>query len=241
MSCLVTVVTVCYNEEVRISDTIKSVLAAANEEVEYLIIDGASVDNTLNEIKRFEPLFKQKGIVYRWISEKDKGIYNAMNKAINMANGQYIININIGDTIDILPLKILQECIADSCVAVSFPIFLADEEKLFIPSFDKRLKTHNTIHHQGTFYKKNLVPQYNEDYKIFADFDLNQRIFKTDGIIKIYEEPIVSRHKNDGISENNNAAQELFAIIRKNFGIMIWIKAHLYFGIRGIEKRIGKI
>ncbi|WP_373032914.1 glycosyltransferase family 2 protein [Sulfurovum sp.] len=89
---LITVITVVFNGKQILETTIKSVLAQTYDNVEYLIIDGSSSDGTLDIIKKYE-----KQIDY-WVSEKDGGIYDAMNKAISLANGKWINFMNAGDT-----------------------------------------------------------------------------------------------------------------------------------------------
>jgi len=87
----ITVVTVSFNCENTIKKTMESVLKQTYKEIEYILIDGASTDNTLSIIKSF------KDDRIKYISEKDNGIYDAMNKAIKMATGEYIIFMNSGD------------------------------------------------------------------------------------------------------------------------------------------------
>lgn len=88
---LITVITVVLNSENYIKQTILSVLEQTYEEIEYIIIDGQSIDNTLNIINQFN------SSVIKLISEKDNGIYDAMNKAIRLANGEFVIFLNSGD------------------------------------------------------------------------------------------------------------------------------------------------
>ena len=85
----ISVVTVCYNAETSIEETIKSVLAQTYTDIEYIVIDGASTDNTMGVINRFSHCN-----YLRIVSEPDNGLYNAMNKAIRMAKGDYIIFLN---------------------------------------------------------------------------------------------------------------------------------------------------
>ena len=81
------IVTASYNSEKTISDTITSVLNLDFKDFEYIIIDGNSSDNTLEIIQSFMPKFEAKGISYKFISEKDKGIYDAWNKGIQLSSG----------------------------------------------------------------------------------------------------------------------------------------------------------
>ena len=87
----VTVVTVCRNCARMLEKTIESVETLSYPDIEYVIVDGASDDDTLNVIK------KHKGKIDQWVSEPDRGIYDAMNKAVTMAKGDWVIFMNAGD------------------------------------------------------------------------------------------------------------------------------------------------
>ncbi len=93
----ITVVSVCYNEEKNIARTIESVLAQTTTDYEYIICDGLSTDATVEIAKSYQDKFAEKGISYRVFSEKDNGIYDAMNKGIEKAQGQYMYFLNAGD------------------------------------------------------------------------------------------------------------------------------------------------
>lgn len=94
----ITVVTVCYNAENTIKDTIESIISQNYNDYEYLLIDGKSTDKTYEIIKSYEKKFKEKKITYRHISEKDNGIFDAMNKAAMLSDGKWIIYMNADDT-----------------------------------------------------------------------------------------------------------------------------------------------
>lgn len=89
----ISIITVCFNSEATIERTIKSVLAQKNIDLEYLIIDGASKDGTLGIIKNYA----EKNPCIHFVSEKDKGIYDAMNKGISMATGDVVGILNSDD------------------------------------------------------------------------------------------------------------------------------------------------
>lgn len=90
----ITIITATYNSEQTLPDTINSILQQNYDNYEYIIVDGASKDNTINIIKKYEPQFKGK---LKWISEKDKGIYDAMNKGISLASGDVFGILNSDD------------------------------------------------------------------------------------------------------------------------------------------------
>lgn len=97
MSVMVSIVTICYNSEADIEKTITSVLEQSYSHMEYLIIDGASADNTVKIAEKFRDSIEAKGVTYRIVSEPDEGIYDAMNKGIALAQGEIIGILNSGD------------------------------------------------------------------------------------------------------------------------------------------------
>ena len=94
---LISIITVCFNSAKTIRQTIESVLNQTYTNIEYILIDGKSTDNTVAIIQEYAPLFAAKGIAYRWVSEPDNGIYDAMNKGIKLATGEWIGIINSDD------------------------------------------------------------------------------------------------------------------------------------------------
>lgn len=90
----VSIITVCFNSEKTIAQTIESVLNQTYHDIEYIIIDGKSADGTVNVIKEYVPLFGEK---IKWVSEKDKGLYDAMNKGIKVSSGDIIGILNSDD------------------------------------------------------------------------------------------------------------------------------------------------
>jgi len=90
----VTIITATYNSVKTLEDTMKSVLAQTYADIEYIVVDGASTDGTQQLIRQYEPLFGNR---LKWISEKDKGIYDAMNKGIQMASGDVVGILNSDD------------------------------------------------------------------------------------------------------------------------------------------------
>jgi len=121
-SPLITVVTVCYNSSPTIRKTIESVLSQTYSNIEYLIIDGASTDDTVAIAESYADQFKEKGIIYTISSEKDGGIYYAMNKGISRAHGSLIGFINAGDWYEDNAI----ETVAETYQNEEFDYFFAD-------------------------------------------------------------------------------------------------------------------
>ena len=93
----ISVVTVAFNEEKNIGKTIESVLNQTSNAIEYIICDGKSTDRTVERANSYKERFAKKGIEYIVNSEKDSGIYDGMNKGIDIATGDYIFFLNAGD------------------------------------------------------------------------------------------------------------------------------------------------
>ena len=126
----ISVTTVSLNAGNDIESTINSILNQSFTDYEYLIIDGGSVDATIEIAKRYTKNFLEKGISYRIISEKDEGIYDAMNKAAKYANGEWIIYINAGDALfDSTVLERLSSEIADDLDVIYGDAVLLDHNK----------------------------------------------------------------------------------------------------------------
>ena len=83
----ISLITVTFNSDRTLCDTIQSVISQHFTNIEYIIVDGSSQDNTIEIIKKYEPLFQGR---LKWISEKDNGLYDAMNKGIHMATGDIV-------------------------------------------------------------------------------------------------------------------------------------------------------
>lgn len=183
----VSIITVTYNSAKTLADTIQSVLDQTYTDIEYLIIDGASLDGTIEVIKRFEPLFNAR---MRWMSEKDHGIYDAMNKGIAMATGDVIGILNSDDyyTSNDVIERMASEFNDPELDAVYGDIhFIRDGEpnkcvryyssKHFHPKWLRfgMMPAHPSFYCRNAVYKK--VGNYKTDYKIGADYDMMVRMF----------------------------------------------------------------
>ena len=161
---LVSVITVVLNGEKYLEETIKSVINQNYDNVEYIIIDGGSTDGTLDIIKKYEDKIDY------WVSEKDRGIYDAMNKGIDLANGDWINFMNAGDGFaNMKILKRVFEKISDEDLIYSDTIlkngikFYCDIKK-------------NIIIHQSLIYKKKLHNKFGK-YMVFEGIYISDYLF----------------------------------------------------------------
>lgn len=178
----ISIITVCYNSVSTIEDTIKSVLAQKYDNYEYLIIDGLSKDNTLDIVKKYESKFKGKMKV---ISEKDKGLYDAMNKGIKLATGDIIGIINSDDVLidEHVFEKINSSYTYETDVLYANLIYC--DSTLTHPIRDyisgKRKKNEWCPAHPTMYIKRSVfdkVGLYNLNYKVSSDYDMMVRINK---------------------------------------------------------------
>jgi glycosyltransferase involved in cell wall biosynthesis len=172
----IAIITVCKNAERSIERTILSVVTQTHQNIEYIIVDGASTDNTLEIIKKYEKQVSSRyasRFTLHYISEPDTGIYNAMNKGIKMATGEWIHILNAGDVYfskDVLS-EIFQNDI-DPYDVLAFPIIeIREKESIAIPEYKEKFN-HYYFPHQGVFVKRTFYEKngyYSEKYKIVSD------------------------------------------------------------------------
>lgn len=196
---LITVVTVVRNGVDTMEETILSVLRQSYKNIEYLVIDGGSTDGTLAIIQKYTAQIKS------WISEPDKGIYDAMNKALKIATGDFLIFLNAGDTFfsDLTIQEFISKIQQRDVVYYGDALYrnqTGGEEFRRGGLFSKYRLSKTNICHQTIFYP-NIVYQsnfYNLNYKISADWAYNIRLFRK--YKYMYLEQVVACYDTNGIS-----------------------------------------
>ncbi|MBC6110547.1 glycosyltransferase family 2 protein [Pedobacter fastidiosus] len=229
---VLTVITVVYNGASVIRETISSVIAQNYSRLEYLIIDGKSIDSTLDVIDEFT------AFNFTVISEADQGIYDAMNKGIRMAKGDYICFLNAGDqfyTNDVLN-KIGSAIMNEDVIYGNTCIDTAGVKEIKnVYTVDQDWKTMPYCH-QSVFIKRKLLVgnPFDLKFSVAADFDQYHKIKKSKAQFKSVDF-VVSLYDNSGFSFNNykKLLKEYKIISSKNSGhIFNWIKIQLYFYLR---------
>lgn len=212
---LVSVITVVRNAASTIEATLRSIVALKDERLHYVVLDGGSTDGTDVIIERYA-----EHIDY-WHSRPDGGIYEAMNEALSYTKGQYVLTINAGDRLLQIPYDALASYAIDEGVGAVCASVITEHGCLIAPTKCKEaLRYYNTLPHQGLFYKRRLLANhpYDTRYRVFADFDLNQRLFLLGGHKVCFDTLVVAEHALDGVSNQKRMAGELFAVIRNNCG-----------------------
>lgn len=226
---LISVITVVYNGAAELKATIESVLKQKRNDIEYIIVDGGSTDGTCDLLQSFDNQLDY------WVSEPDAGIYDAMNKAIDFAYGQFIYHLNIGDRLLCIP-ALFDDLVPENICCIA-GVVQTSIYGFHIPSTGVALHYHNTLHHQGCFYRKTVDLRYDLRYKVFSDFDLNQRLLIS-GCKFILCSDVIAVHDIGGVSHTTNRFYEVYDIIRKNFGPFWVAVCFAYYKYRGLLKRL---
>lgn len=195
----VSIVTVCLNAEREIEKTILSVINQTYSDLEYIVIDGGSTDGTKDIIRKYQHL-----IAY-YISEPDNGIYDAMNKGIDLATGEWINFMNAGDCFvnenvitNIAPaLQGGHDVVFGNTIMANGRQMKLSKGKLYPDRFPK-------IGHQSSFVKTSLMKEnhFNTKYIISADFDFLYKMYKG-GKDFLYFDMEVAIYNMDGTSSNH--------------------------------------
>jgi glycosyltransferase involved in cell wall biosynthesis len=171
---LLTIITINYNNVDGLEKTMNSVFNQTYVEYEYIVIDGGSTDGSYEVLQNYD-----EKINY-WISEKDKGIYNAMNKGIETSSGRYLLFLNSGDFLinDEVLEKASKELFNDFDFISGNLEYLTENGNLYIRKHPEKLTfsylVSKTVSHPSTFIKREIFTQYglyNETLKIVSDWE----------------------------------------------------------------------
>jgi glycosyltransferase involved in cell wall biosynthesis len=227
----VSIITIVFNGEKYIEKTLKSICALDYPNIEFIIIDGGSKDSTLEIIKNYQDK------IALLISEKDKGIYDAMNKGIAHATGEYLWFMNGGD--EVYNSSVLSDCMKGPLTDVIYgDALLVDDfgkefglrkggvpEKLTLNQLQFGLK----VCHQSLIVRKNKVPDYDISLKYVADLDWLIRILKS-GCTTRNASLIISKFLIGGFSKKNQqeAMKERFHVLARHFGTGRTLLNHIW-------------
>ncbi|MDR2840581.1 MAG: glycosyltransferase [Paludibacter sp.] len=226
----ISLITVCYNSAATIEDTINSVLSQSYENIEYIVVDGNSTDKTVKIIQEYEPKFNGR---LRWISEPDNGLYDAMNKGIEMATGEVVGIINSDDlfcdtdAVHKIANRFTSDKTLDAVYADLYYVSNLDISKIirkWITGKQKPFKTGWHPAHPALYIKKAIYDKYglfDLNYKLAADFEIMLRFIDKYKIkIDYMEESIVKMRlggeTNKSIKNIVNQNIECVRAFRKN-------------------------
>jgi glycosyltransferase involved in cell wall biosynthesis len=219
----ISVVTVNYNNAEGLDRTIRSVLDQDCKEVEYIVVDGDSQDESVDVIK------KHASHAFQWISEPDKGVYEAMNKGIDRASGDYILFLNSGDIFynedvlnEIVPM------LTDNKDIYYGNLVFSHSGKNTLREYPKHFNfeyfLERSLPHPGSFIKRTLfdrIFKYSEDYRIVSDWEFFIYAVLKEKVSYHHLDKVISIFELDGMSNNpRNKAyieEEREQVIRKHF------------------------
>lgn len=232
----VTVITVTYNSVNEIESTIQSVLTQTYPKIEYIIIDGGSTDGTLDTIKKY-----QDRITY-WISEPDKGIYDAMNKAVIKAHGEWVIFMNSGDAFysDKTLSQIFKTGTTD--IYKQYGILYGDRcniyhnRKEIIKAEDiQHIENFMPFCHQAALTRTHLIREmpFDTRYQLGADYDFFLKSYHKGVQFKKINLCIANYESEHGVSSTHvRQAKKESLQLRFNNKLCQWLPRYLVFDVR---------
>lgn len=247
----VSVITITFNAGRFLQKTIESIINQSNKDFEYLIIDGGSKDNTLDIIQQYEneqfasmeDAQKREETISNkilWISEPDKGLYDAMNKGLHLAHGDFVWFINAGDKIyDDKTMQTIVDTINNnpSCDIVYGQSIIIDEEdniqgerhKIAPKNLTKKCLLNGlVVCHQSILVRKDIADDYDTQYRISADYDWVCNALSVSRK-NCYIDNYISRFMIAGVStqQRKKSWLERYHIMKKHFGFPATCWAHL--------------
>lgn len=228
---LVSIITVVYNSEAFIEKTILSIINQSFSSIEYIIVDGGSTDATIEIIKKYEKY------ISKWITEKDCGLYDAMNKGLNMATGTYVWFINSGD--EAFSESVLMDIFEKT---ENFPDVVYGETEIIDYKGQsigmrrhqspenltwKSLRYGMKVCHQSVLVKKVIAGNYNLKYRYSSDFEWLIEVLKKANTI-YFSQMIISKFMDGGQTSKTiiPGLKERFRIIKKHYGLVPTIFRH---------------
>jgi glycosyltransferase involved in cell wall biosynthesis len=227
----ISIITVCFNSDQTIRNTIESVLSQAYSDIEYIIVDGSSTDRTVNIIKQFKPLFKGR---MNWISEPDKGLYDAMNKGIAVATGEVVAFLHSDDLyFDENVISKVAEVFSNDSVDVVYgdTCFFSGSNvtKTLRRYRSDKLSSGNLAWgkmpaHPAIFIRRRIydeVGYFETDFEIAADYEFLCRLVKYANLKSVYLSSVLVRMQLGGASTGGLRStillnKEVLKAIRKN-------------------------
>lgn len=238
------IITVTYNAEAVLEDTILSVISQTYQQVEYIIVDGASKDRTPAIIDRY------KDRIARIVSEPDRGLYDAMNKGIRLATGNYLCFLNAGDSfhskdtlqqmVNTLSSSELPDVIYGETALVNHERHFLRMRRLQAPEVLtwRSFKQGMLVCHQAFFAKTSLAIPYDLQYRFSSDFDWCIKVMKQARTLHNTHLTIIDYLEEGMTTQNRKASlRERFRIMARHYGLASTVAHHAWFVVRAVLKK----
>lgn len=219
----ISIITVNYNNCIGLQNTIYSVLEQTFQDFEFIIIDGGSTDGS-------KQIIQDCSRVDYWVSEKDSGIYSALNKGIKVATGEYLIFMNGGDTFySTNVLDIIKNEFNNNVDIIYGNAFFVTKKEKFQVDYPEKLNFSffyaNSLCHQATFYRREIFDNnlYNEDLKIVSDWEFNIKSVCIENKSYKHINVVICNYDLDGISHHQKESdqREREIVLKKYFSTFI--------------------
>lgn len=245
---LISIITVVHNGEVLLERTILSVLQQTYPHIEYIIIDGGSTDRTVEIIQKYANP-PQASRISCWISEPDTGIYDAMNKGMQRASGEYLLFVNAGDEIysPTTLQDIFKNCEPDADVYYGETVLVDAEGRMLGKRSEltphklpedlswKSLRKGMVVCHQSFIVKRTLAPPYDSRFRYTADIDWIIACLKK-STSSISTHSVLSKYLAGGLSDQYRLISWIyrFYFLKKHYGLFLTVFDHLFIVFRAI-------
>lgn len=245
---LISIITVVYNGGYYFTGTAQSVLAQHYPHIEYIIVDGGSTDHTVTAIKLAEHANEKllNAKIFKWVSEKDKGLYDAMNKGLGMATGDFVLFLNAGDELtapDVLE-KMMQR------YRVEVDVFYGETnlvtftrhrlgtrsqlttQKLPAQLSWKSLSKGMVVSHQAFVARRSICPSYMEG-NLAADIDWVIAVLKKSKLV-VNTELVLANYLVGGVSKQRHRQSlwDRYEVLKKHYGFWPNLLAHFSIVLR---------
>lgn len=254
-----TIITCTYQAEKEVERTLRSVLKQTYKDVEHLIVDGASTDATLRLAQAYatESQAQNNGHQVMVTSEPDKGLYDAMNKGLKHATGDYVLFLNAGDTFPSESTLAQVAACAERASVLPGVLYgdtdIVDNEGRFVRhrrlSPPKKLSWKSfmqgmVVCHQAFYARTDLAKQvpYQLKYRYSADVDWCIRVMKMaqkQGLLLCNVQTVVANYLDGGMTEKNHKAslKERFRVMESHYGYLPTLFMHAWFAVRSVLKK----
>jgi glycosyltransferase involved in cell wall biosynthesis len=231
---LISIITVVYNGASTLERTIHSIIGQTYKNIEYIIIDGGSTDGTVDIIKKYE------NRLAFWVSEPDRGIYDAMNKGIDKATGEWMLFMGCDDILQ----NILHEIIPDFKKPNDIyygNVYMTCSKIIYSGRFNSFKIAIKNICHQSVFYPKEVWSHYRYGltYKVYADYELNMHLFVDKRFSFQYVEIVVAKYKEGGFASKNTddfMKKGRYVILKNKYPRSVYLYAKMRYALHKIKQ-----
>lgn len=244
----ISIITVVYNGYAFLEASIQSIISQTYAHKEYIVIDGGSEDGTVDIIQKYA------AHIHYWVSEPDRGIYDAMNKGLQAATGDYVLFINAGDQLNThITLSSIFYSVSQEADVIYGETHLIDKEgkvlgtrsTLSTRKLPQKLKYQDVLYgmsvsHQSFIVKREMAPLYDARYRCSADIDWVIRSLKKSKKT-VNAQVVIAKYLIGGFSirQQQLCWKERFQVYKTHFGLSKTLLAHVWIVLRYILYKIS--